>query len=169
MDVKSVYSSLHKIADAYRLKLTSIPDVQFKQTPPVGGWSYSEVYSHIWDASLLSLEPIKNCIKGVGKNEPTKLIPRLILFFGSLPPGRYKVPKRIESRVKKITKRDAEELIDQFLIELEIDYNQIVNASPEIKNQHPRLGYFNASQWLRFIEIHLKHHYKQLQRIEKSI
>jgi len=26
----------------------------------------------------------------------------------------------------------------------------------------------NARQWLRFIEIHLKHHIKQLKRIEKS-
>jgi hypothetical protein len=168
MDVKLIYYSLHKIADAYRLQLKSIPDLQFQQTPASGGWSYSEVYSHIWDASLLSLEPVKSCIKGQGKKEPTKLIPRLILFFGSLPPGKFKVPKRIESRVKKITKIEAEQLMDQFLMELEIDYSQISMASPEIKNQHPRLGYFNAAQWLRFIEIHLKHHYKQLQRIEKS-
>jgi hypothetical protein len=41
-------------------------------------------------------------------------------------------------------------------------------AQANVKTPHPKLGYLNANQWLRFIEIHLKHHYQQLKRVEKS-
>jgi hypothetical protein len=168
MNVTKIFNSLNTIAEQYRTKLMQIEDQQFQKTPPIGGWSYSEVYAHIWDASLLSLEPVKNSIKGIGKEEKTKLIPKLILFFGRLPPGKFKVPKTLESRVRKISKEEAEDFINRFLEELVADYSRINKASLKLKNPHPRLGYFNATQWLRFIEIHLKHHFKQLQRIEKS-
>jgi hypothetical protein len=168
MNVTTIETSLHKIADAYRLKLSVISDLQFQETPPIGGWSYSEVYFHIWDASMLSFELVKNCANGIGKDRPTKLIPRLILFFGSLPPAKYKAPDQLAERLKKVTKAEAVTLIDNFIQELEQARSKIHLASPIIKNKHPRLGYFNAAQWLRFIEIHLKHHYKQLQRIENS-
>jgi hypothetical protein len=45
----------------------------------------------------------------------------------------------------------------------------IAHANSKIKTKHPRLGYLNAKQWLRFIEIHLHHHLKQLNRIENSL
>jgi len=168
MNVTTIETSLHKIADAYRLKLAGISDLQFQETPPIGGWSYSEVYFHIWDASMLSFELVKNCTNGIGKERPTKLIPRLILFFGSLPPAKYKAPDQLAERLKKVSKAEAAALIDHFMQALEQECSKIRLASALVKNKHPRLGYFNAEQWLRFIEIHLKHHYKQLQRIEKS-
>jgi len=47
-------------------------------------------------------------------------------------------------------------------------YPKVKNANPKIKTKHPVIGYLNAKQWLRFIEIHLNHHLKQLKRIENS-
>ncbi|HEY0177827.1 MAG TPA: hypothetical protein VGC08_15700, partial [Pedobacter sp.] len=91
------------------------------------------------------------------------------LCYGSFPPrARYKVPESLVSRVKKITKEEAAAFIEQFSERLEGDYQMIGNAGRDIRNKHPRLGYLNAAQWLRFIEIHLRHHLKQLKRIENS-
>ena len=164
-----VFSSLKKISSAYRTILHDIPDADFQLSPVIGGWSYSEVYCHIFDSSLLSLIALQDCIKGKGKPKPTALIVKLILRYGSLPPMiKYKVPKFLEPRVIKISKEKAANFIDRFLIQLEADYKMIDLADPTIKTKHPRLGYLNADQWLRFIEIHLKHHLKQLKRIEKS-
>ena len=169
MSNAAVYSSLKKISSAYRATLHDIPDADFQLTPSIGGWSYSEVYCHIFDSSLLSLIALQNCIIGKGKHKPTALAVKLILLYGSLPPMiKYKVPKFLEPRVIKISKEKAEEFIGRFMIQLEANYKTIDHADPNIKNKHPRLGYLNADQWLRFIEIHLKHHLKQLKRIEKS-
>jgi hypothetical protein len=34
------------------------------------------------------------------------------------------------------------------------------------KSRHPGLGYFNAGEWLRFIEMHMRHHLRQKERID---
>ncbi len=169
MHTDKILQSISKIVNAYELKLAFVKNEEFQATPPIGGWSYSEVYSHIFDASLLSLLALQKCIDGEGVIEKTILGARAILFFGMLPPGkRYKVPKRLVDRVKKIDFETAEELIDDFGLQLAKATSQIENANPSIKVAHPRLGFLNAKQWLRFIEIHLNHHLKQLKRIEKS-
>ncbi|KIO74572.1 hypothetical protein TH53_25665 [Pedobacter lusitanus] len=165
----SVYSSLKKIVAAYNATLQEIPEDQFQLTPPIGGWSYSEVYSHIFDLSLLSLGEIEKCIQGEGKIKPTAFVVKMILFLGSFPPkAKYKVPKALQGREQKITKAAAADFIEKFLEQLNIVYSQLHLADSAIKTRHPRLGYLNARQWFRFTEIHLNHHLKQLKRIEKS-
>ncbi len=169
MSNAKVSQSILKIVAAYEAHLTSKTEEDFQRIPPIGGWSYSEVYSHIFDASLLSLMAIQNCINGEGKTEATPLGTKAVLFFGMLPPGkRYKVPTRLVERVKKINKMAAQQYIIDFELQLGKIYPHISGTNQNIKAKHPRLGYLNATQWLRFIEIHLNHHFKQLRRIENS-
>ena len=169
MTSAKIKKSLHIIIDAYKSKLSHYGDDIFQQTPPINGWSYGEVYSHIFDASLLSLIAMENCIKGKGESHKTHFAVKLILFFGAFPPAKkYKVPKRLEDRVKKISKIEALDFILEFEKSLDNLYPSVEGADQKIKTKHPRLGYLNAKQWLRFIEIHLKHHLKQLIRIDQS-
>lgn len=169
MNVAKVYQSILKIINAYQLKLNKLDEEDFVLSPPIGGWSYSEVYSHIFDSSLLSLMALNNCIKEEGEKKPTIFGAKMILLFGTLPPGKkYKVPKRLAERVKKINLMAAQQFITDFELQLGKTYPQIDNANLKFKVKHPRLGYLNAKQWLRFIEIHLNHHLKQLKRIENS-
>lgn len=42
----------------------------------------------------------------------------------------------------------------------------ISKSSFKGKTKHPGLGYFNASEWLRFAEMHFRHHLKQKKRID---
>lgn len=169
MTPAKVKFSIHKIVDAYKERLSQYSEEILQVTPPINGWSYSEVYSHIFDASLLSLIALQNCINGKGEDKPTHFIVKVILFFGAFPPAqKYKVPKRLADRVKKITKAEALDFILEFEASLTSIYPSVAGADPRVKTKHPRLGYLNSKQWLRFIEIHLKHHLKQLIRIEDS-
>lgn len=159
-----------KIVSSYTAKLATISEEDFMRSPPMGGWSYSEVYSHIFDSSLLSLMAMQHCIKGEGKIVATPFGTKVVLFFGMLPPGKkYVVPSRLAARVKKITRQEAQQFITDFETQLVINLSGIEQADSQIKTQHPRLGYLNAKQWLRFIEIHFRHHLKQLSRIEKNM
>ena len=170
MTNQAVYNALKELITAYQHKLTEIPEAQFQLTPPIGGWSYSEVYSHIFDLSILTLGEVQKCINGEGeKDKPTVFMVKLLLFFGNLPPAiKYKVPGKLASRVHKITKSAAQDMITRFSAEIDQVYPKVNQADLNLKTRHPRMGYFNAKQWFRFSEIHLKHHYKQLMRIEKS-
>lgn len=169
MNTAKVYQSIRQLIAAYKAKLANLDEEDFVLTPPIGGWSYSEVYCHILDSSLLSLIALNNSAKGDGEIKPTHFAVKMILFFGSLPPGkRYNVPKRLVERVKKINLMTAAQFIVDFELQLAKIYPLIDKANSKIKTKHPRIGYLNAKQWLRFIEIHLNHHLKQLGRIEKS-
>ena len=169
MNTAKIKRSLHQISEAYKAKLFAYSDEIFQSTPPISGWSYSEVYSHIFDASLLSLIALQNAAKGKGENKPTAFLVKLILSYGAFPPAKkYKVPSRLVERIKKISKTEALDFILEFDKALEEAYPLIAGSNPLSKTKHPRLGYLNAKHWLRFIEIHLKHHLKQLGRIEKS-
>ncbi len=169
MSNAKVLRSIGKIVDAYERKLATVASEEFTATPPLGGWSYSEVYSHIFDSSLLSIQAVQKCLDGGGVIEKTAFGAKAILFFGMLPPGkRYKVPTRLAERVKKIDFASAEKFMDDFGFQLAKITSELKNASPSHKVAHPRLGFLNAKQWLRFIEIHLNHHLKQVKRIEKS-
>ena len=169
MKTAGVFSSIKIITDAYRKRLEAVHPEQFTLTPGDGGWSYAEVYAHIFDLSILSLQAIDQCLSENAKQRKTPLITRAILFFGAFPPAmRFKVPKQFESRVKKISISAASRLIDDFEAKLQHYPEKLKLAVPTRKVAHPRLGYLNALQWLRFTEIHLKHHLKQLKRIDKQ-
>jgi len=71
--------------------------------------------------------------------------------------------------VKKITPAEAQELMHRFSLRLQELVPQVSQASPNQKAKHPRLGLLHARQWLRFVEIHTKHHQKQLIRIQKAL
>jgi hypothetical protein len=169
MSNATVFASLKSISAAYSQRLEQLTDLEFQTTPHIGGWSYAEVYAHIFDASLLSLQAIANCTPEQGERKPTALLVKLILWYGGFPPQqKYKVPKVMEGRVCKITIAEARSMINAFLQQLQVLYPFINTADQHLKRPHPRLGYLNTTDWLRFIEIHLKHHLKQLKRIEKS-
>jgi hypothetical protein len=169
MNTAGVFSSIKITTDAYRKRLEDVQPAKFELSPPDGGWSYAEVYAHIFDLSILSLEAIDRCLSDEARQRKTPFITRAILFFGAFPPTmKFKVPKQFESRVRKISIAEAIELMDEFEQKL-LPYTNKLNAAVATqKAAHPKLGYLNAAQWLRFIEIHLKHHLKQLQRIDKQ-
>ena len=169
MNTAGVFSSIKTITDAYRKRLKEVHPAKFDLSPADGGWSYAEVYAHIFDLSILSLEAIDRCLSNEAKERKTPFITRAILFFGAFPPAiKFKVPTQFESRVKKISITEATKLMDTFERKLLPYADKLSTAVATRKAAHPRLGYLNAAQWLRFIEIHLKHHLKQLKRIDKQ-
>jgi hypothetical protein len=166
MNTEKTYQSIIKIVSNYSAQLAMVDEHIFQAKPPIGGWSLSEVYSHIFDSSLLSLMAIEKCTQGLGEQKKTLFVAKLLLLIGRFPLA--KAPSKIADRVKKITPIDAQQLITDFELQLSKNYSSISKAEATHKIKHPRLGYLNAKQWLRFIEIHLNHHLHQLHRINKS-
>ena len=52
MKISATRYAIEEVLDTYRNLLDTIPDDQFDVTPVDGGWSYSEVYSHILQATM---------------------------------------------------------------------------------------------------------------------
>ncbi len=170
MSLKSIKTRTEKSLAHYAAMLKQIPAEDFQTSPASGGWSYSEVYSHIFTANWASLIALENCVKGSAEENTKSTHPAvwLILFLGKFPPGKIKAPERIAAMVQKINPAQAENLMLKFQEKLDELAPLVAGASLTQKAKHPRLGLLNARQWLRFIEIHTRHHEKQLDRIRAA-
>jgi len=169
MSIASDKKSLENALAEYRRKLDQIPDDRFNATPPGGGWSYGEVYSHILQANLGSLIAIERCANGTGKidNKRLGLLAQFIFLIGGFP-FKFKAPEKIADMVNNMGKEEARNLLIKLKTKIDQMAPLALKASTFSKIKHPRLGLLNAKQWLRFIDIHTRHHLKQLNRIEKK-
>jgi hypothetical protein len=168
----SILAAIETAFDNYRARLDMIPDEQWDVTPPGGGWSFAEVYSHILQATLGASIAAEKCAQPNCKltlKGPT-LFGRILLLLGKFPPVKVKVAPTAPDRlsVVKITKEDARNLLIKCRKRMDTIMPLINKAPKNVRITHPRLGMLNARQWLKFIRIHLNHHLKQLQRIENK-
>ena len=171
MSNQKLLKSIKDHTEQYRQRLKQISEEEFQQSPLDGGWSYSEVYSHIFQSNLGSVVAMEKCALGTGVRSTDRLdwMVWLILFFGKFPPVKLKAPEKVAAMVKKISKEEASNLIVKFSQRLDSVYPNLKNASSDCKVKHPRLGLLNGKQWFRFIDIHTRHHLKQLDRISASM
>jgi hypothetical protein len=171
MGIQTVKRSIRNTVAVYEKLLANVSEETFQETPPNGGWSYAEVFSHIFSSNMSCLTAIEKCVAGtaIENNDSMPFSYRLVFFFGQLPPGsKFKVPDKLKDQVRKIDRGEAHTLVNNFLEKLESVAPTIPAASSTQRLKHPRLGMLNARKWLRFIDIHTRHHNKQLQRIAAS-
>src|ERR1700744_5539959 len=94
MNTNEILTAINQSLDEYRNRLDVITDEQFTQTPPNGGWSYAEVYSHILQADLGSSIAMERCINGT--TEPTSKglnwFGRLFFIMNRFPPVKTREP-----------------------------------------------------------------------------
>ncbi len=160
---------IEEALDKYRHWLDEIPDEQFDATPPNGGWSYSEVYSHILQSDFGSLIAAEKCARktGVLTTKGTNIFGKVVLLTGIFP--RLKTSAELNSKTKKITKEDARNLLIRVRSRLDCVMELLHHSPKDYKIKHPRMGMLNAEQWLKFTRIHSEHHLKQLERIREVI
>jgi len=172
MTTEAERRAIEAILDDYRGRIDTIPDDQFEMTPPGGGWSYAEVYSHILQANISSALAIEKCSMNtcMPTTKGRSIIGLFVLTFNRFPPVRVKVPGEIAAKnpAKKISKEEARNLLIRCRKKINDVIGLVHGSSPHRRVKHPRMGMLNAGQWLKFILIHSKHHIKQLDRIEKE-
>jgi len=172
MNIGETRKDIEEVLDNYRSRLDTIPDDLFDVTPPDGGWSYAEVYSHILQADLGGMMALEKCIRnGKPTSAGRNLLGLLVLLFGRFPPWKTKVPEKVEARIpaRKISKEEARNMLIKCRQRINELTPLIRDSSKYCRVKHARLGMLNASQWFRFILIHSKHHLKQLGRVEKKL
>ena len=171
MNLHKERKAIDAALDDYRAKLETIPEELFTETPPGGGWSYAEVYSHILKATLGSSIALERCSHN--NCEPTtkglNLMGRYVMLTGSFP-LRLKVPEALAAKMpaEKISKEEAKNLLVRCRKRVDDTSPLIKGSSATSRTKHARLGMLNAGQWFKFIRVHLYHHLKQLKRIEKK-
>ncbi|MFZ9186331.1 MAG: hypothetical protein ACO219_01955 [Holophagaceae bacterium] len=153
---------LYSLASYERI-LQASSEEAFTCPPESGGWSRSQVFSHVlgvhgWILARIEAWPTKT-------HEQTKsqsLIVYLIFFFGTLGPKKIKAPKVVQDEVRILSKEEASELLDKFKMQLN-KVTPLLDLIPSNRGwDHPMMGFLTINQWYQLIEIHSRHHEKQL-------
>lgn len=171
MSVKSDQQRILESLKFYREFLKTVSEEVFLKTPRQGGWSFAEVYAHILSANFLSIVAVERCLNKTAEIKTRKpdWRVRLILFFGRFPPIKLKIPAVLEASICKISKEEASNELIRLIKKVEEIDKGFSKFSSDYKVKHPRLGFLDAKQWLRFIYVHSKHHQNQIKRIEKML
>jgi hypothetical protein len=172
VSISKEHTRINAIFDNYRAQIDSIPDDKFDVTPPKGGWSYAEVYSHIMQATMASSIALERCTHKTDKPNKGKsnLLGKLVLLFGRFPPVAIKAPDVVNTKMPalKISKEEARNFIIKCRKRMEEVMPLTAKDLSVRRSKHPRLGLLNSAEWFKFIRIHLAHHLKQLDRIRKD-
>jgi hypothetical protein len=135
-------------------------DSDFHHTTPKSGWSISEHVDHCVRVMRFALERIH-------EPKPTSrsktLVGHVILAIGWIPRGRAKAPELVRG-----TRRSSEEISSEIteLRRLAADLPSHALNNRKIRvMKHPYFGGLTASETLRFLAIHNRHHLKIIRDI----
>ena len=147
--------------------LLSTAQLQFH--PNKNHWNLLQVMRHLVTAEILSLKYIERKIKNkdnVPKTGIGAASRNLILKAALHLPVKFKAPKVAEVKEKN---PDLETMISEW-DEVRSKFKELLEASDEetLKKalyKHPRAGMLNIKQAVEFIESHITHHRKQMEKI----
>jgi len=170
MSIQASASSIKDALSSYLAWLKEVDEDEFVKSPTSGGWSYSEVFCHVIQVNVRSILAVERCIyaKSGHRTSGPNLIARLILYMGKFPPVKIKAHPKVLSIVKTVTKEEARNDMLVFCNKLQDLLPKLMKVPVHQRTRHARLGMLNCGEWLKFIDIHTRHHLKQLERIRKS-
>jgi len=170
MSIQASASSIKDALASYLAWLKELDEDEFVKSPADGSWSYSEVFCHVIQVNVRSILAVERCIyaKSGHRTSGPNLIARLILYMGKFPPVKIKAPPKVLSIVKTVTKEEARNDMLVFCNKLQDLLPKLMKVPDHQRTRHARLGMLNCGEWLKFIDIHTRHHLKQLERIRKS-
>jgi len=140
-----------------------------RRAPKLSGWSVGEQIEHlaVVDSQVLALF---GRLLEAPENESARrpnLAGRLVLACGWIPRGVGKAPaaSRPEGRDPRA--------LQALLGEVEQGFAALGLRLPELarcraRARHPRLGWLDGREWLRFVELHHRHHLRIVRAIERA-
>ena len=135
--------------------------------PAPGSWSLGQVMMHLAEDTNYYIEQIKICVSA-NENAGKEASPGAKIMFlnNSFPDA---ILEGAPSHAY-MAQPESKEQLQRSLTGIKKEMNQLAilmsESSYKGKTKHPGLHYFNASEWLQFADMHLRHHLRQKTRID---
>jgi len=176
MTGRGVLAKLEKTCGQWQAALEGHDEGCFTKAAKPGAWTLGQVCDHVTRASRIFLDSAQALCAGVGETHSGSLFTGLTFgVFRSLPPLRFRVPADLPEEFAKLeapdpmTRAAAQERFAAILDRTR-GLCEGVNAAPRsLRSNHPAAGWLNALQWYQLSEMHMRHHLRQLRRLEKTL
>jgi uncharacterized damage-inducible protein DinB len=147
------------------LQRYSIADLTAKPTPT--SWSIGQLYKHLIADTNFYINRITVCVASNRNSYKEMTAEGKELFRNKSFPDERLQGAPSNSRIPQPVNK--EELLEEFAA-LRREMNTAAVRMHETvfkgKAKHPGLGYLNASEWLQFADMHMRHHLRQKKRID---
>jgi hypothetical protein len=171
MTTQETYISLDSSIIEYIAELDNYSEAKFGQQPAEGVWSVGQVYEHLFQAARLFFFNIKSCLnKENGASEGGKNENGQKMFaLGSFPPIKIKKPKEFgNSEPTAQSLNSYKEIFEGVLSKAESIQSAVAQDDGSYKVAHPILGLLTAQEWYTMMEMHFRHHRRQITELIKN-
>ncbi len=168
------FSAVVSDVDGLR-RLSDAPPSLDLHRPAVSGWSVGQHVDHLAASDEVVLAGLRRILKTAGDPEAEagsgsgpNLLARVCLLTGWIPRGRGQAPKAVLPGESVDAERLAARLdvLQDGLRSLEPELPRL--AASSVREPHPILGRLHPVEWLRFLQVHHRHHLKIVRDIRRA-
>jgi hypothetical protein len=138
--------------------------------PRPESWSLGQVYVHIMDDTKYFVEQMKDSLASSANREKEMHDTAHALFSNNAFPDILLNGPATNSNVRQPHSKDE---LMQNLVSIRDEVNTLYStvdfSTSTGKTEHPGFRFFNALEWLRFAEMHMRHHFRQKKRIDDQL
>ncbi|QMV41892.1 DinB family protein [Cohnella cholangitidis] len=173
MNTQASLSALEETVSYYLEQLQRIGEEQLSLRPSEEEWSLGQLYNHLIGATqYMSLRNIGLCregdketiVVGGAKSEAGEAVFR----NGGFPDAKISVPPSPQYTPRQPNgKEELSEGLLGIVRQMRDIEPTLREISPENAANHPRLGALTAKEWFQLVEMHFRHHLKQLHRLQQ--
>lgn len=143
---------------------------QLHQAPRPGSWSLGQVYTHIIDDTRYQVAQMQTALL-TKEHEGEEMHPDAKKMFAnnSFPDRLIEGPGTNQVIRQPGSKQEVMQALVQIKNEVNEAWQAIDQNEPTGKTRHPGLLFFSALEWLQFMEMHMRHHFRQKKRIDEVL
>ncbi|MBN9299164.1 MAG: DinB family protein [Filimonas sp.] len=135
-----------------------------------GAWSLGQMYTHILDDTEYYIEQMKAALATAENTTETMHTDAKAMFANNAFPD---IQIAGPTTGIYIPQPESKELLVQRLSSIKATINTLYQSfddtKPQGKTLHPGLLFFSSLEWLQFAEMHMRHHFRQKERIERAL
>lgn len=167
---KLTIDNLNQTIEVWINELDRINFIQLCTKPSPTSWSLGQVYVHLIESTNYYLEQVTICLASDDYAREAMTADANEMFYSNeFPDVVIEGPVSNEATLQPESKVE----LKRCLMNLKEDINTVAllisTSQFNGKTKHPGLNYFSADEWLRFAEMHFRHHLRQKKRIEKFL
>jgi hypothetical protein len=175
MNTKESLHALEETVSYYLEQLEGVSEEQLCRKPSDEEWSLGQVYIHLINTTqFMSMRNIKLCreeakdataVGGV-KTDAGEAVFR----NGGFPDTKIAVPPSPQYTPPQPNgKEQLTSGLLNILQQMQEIEPMLQDISSDVTAAHPRLGALNAKEWFNMVEMHFRHHVKQLHRLQSFV
>ncbi|HWB25717.1 MAG TPA: DinB family protein [Chitinophagaceae bacterium] len=156
--------------DTWAQKLNRYTPGQLLVKPAENSWSIGQVYMHIISATEYFMLQVKTCASNNDNcGEDSSASAKRMFLNNDFPDAILEGPPGNAFTPQPASKEDV--LTRLAALEEDINNAGAIMLSNVFngKTKHPGLHYFTAREWFQFAEMHVRHHERQIRRIEQFL